>query len=241
MLVKQNGIANRRFFRYNRHMQRIRAAIFDMDGLMFDTERLFARACWEYVEPKTGVAFPEEGVLRLLGCNDRDFTRLFPELFGTAITPETCKALVTEWMTREILAHGVPVKPGLYALLDALRSDGIRMALATGTSRAIALRYLDMTHTRAYFDAMAFGDQVARGKPDPEIFLTACDMLHSTPHETAVFEDSYNGLLAAQRGGFFTVCVPDLTDPTQKLPVPPDAKLKTLSDAIPLIRGLNGN
>ena len=214
----------------------IRPAIFDMDGLMFDTERLFLRALDEYVGPVTGVAFPTENVLQLLGCNHADFNRLFPILFGTAITPQHCTELVTEWMKREIETNGVPVKPGLYALLDALKAAGVRMALATGTSRPIATIYLEMTGTLPYFDTLVCGDQVRRGKPDPEIFETAFRQLGGgDPATCVVFEDSRNGLLAAHSGGFRTVCVPDLIDPTPDLPFTPDATLPFLDAAIPLI------
>lgn len=214
----------------------IRCVIFDMDGLMFDTERLYVRALEEYVAPVTCVAFPRENVLRTLGMNHADFERSFPALFGTAITSERCTALVTEWMTREMLANGVPVKPGLYTLLDALKAQGIGIALATGTSRHIALEYLRRTNTLSYFDAFAFGDQVVHGKPDPEIFLLACRRLGGDPKTTAVFEDSVNGLQAARAGGFFTVCVPDLIDPVPQLDFKPDAVLRTLDEAIPLFR-----
>lgn len=213
----------------------IRNVIFDMDGLMFDTELLYVRALEEYVGPKTGVAFPRENILRTLGCNHADFLRLFPELFGTAISPEECTALVTEWMTEEILENGVPTKPGLYTLLDALKANGIRIALATGTSRPIALEYLRRTDTLRYFDAFAFGDQVTHGKPNPEIFLLACDSLGAKPETTAVFEDSINGLRAAHAGGFFSICVPDLVDPLPYLDFTPDAVLHTLDEAIPLL------
>ena len=213
----------------------IRSVIFDMDGLMFDTERLYVRALEEYVGPVTGVAFPRENVLKTLGMNHADFERSYPDLFGTALPFNACYAMITDWMTKEMEAHGVPVKPGLYALLAALKADGIKIALATGTSRHIALEYLRRTDTLRYFDAFAFGDQVAHGKPDPEIFLLAANALSAKPKDTAVFEDSVNGLRAARAGGFFSICVPDLVDPLPYLDFMPDAVLHALDEAIPLL------
>lgn len=213
----------------------IRAAIFDMDGLMFDTENLYVRALEEYVSPSTGIPFPRESILKTLGCNHADFERIFPELFGTAISFSDCYAMIYDWMSKEIQTHGVPVKPGLYTLLNALKRNGFRIALATGTSRPIAMQYLEMTDTQPYFDAFVFGDQVTHGKPNPEIFLRAADALSSLPSSTAVFEDSINGLRAAHAGGFFSICVPDLVDPVPRLDFTPDAVLHTLDEAIPLL------
>ena len=218
----------------------IRNVIFDMDGLMFDTERLYVRALEEYVGPVTGVAFPRESILRTLGSNHADFMRMYPDLFGTALPFDTCYLMITDWMTQEMETHGVPVKPGLMALLSALKADGIGIALATGTSRPIALEYLRRTDTLKYFDAFAFGDQVAHGKPDPEIFLLAADALGAKPKDTAVFEDSVNGLRAARAGGFFSICVPDLVDPLPCLDFMPDAVLHTLDEAIPLFCNRHG-
>ena len=213
----------------------IRNVIFDMDGLMFDTEQLYVRALEEYVGPVTGVSFPRENILKTLGSNHADFERMFPELFGTEISFSDCYAMISDWMTQEMETHGVPVKPGLYALLTALKANGIKIALATGTSRHIALDYLERTDTRKYFDAFAFGDQVTHGKPDPEIFLLAARQLCAAPQDTAVFEDSINGLRAARAGGFFSICVPDLVDPLPYLDFTPDAVFRTLDEAIPLL------
>ena len=217
----------------------IESVIFDMDGLMFDTERLYVRSLEEYVGPKTGIAFPRESILRTLGSNHADFERMFPTLFGTEISFSDCYAMIESWMKHEMETNGVPVKPGLYTLLDALKASGVSIALATGTSRHIALEYLRRTDTLGYFDAFAFGDQVVHGKPDPEIFLLACSNLGGTPAATAVFEDSVNGLRAAHAGGFFSICVPDLIDPLPRLDFTPDAVLHTLDEAIPLICAIN--
>ena len=215
----------------------ISCVIFYMDGLMFDTERLYVRALEEYVGPKTGVAFPRENILKTLGMNHADFERSFPALFGTEISFADCYAMIAHWMRTEMEANGVPVKPGLYALLDALKASGIRIALATGTSRPIATVYLEMTDTLRYFDALVCGDQVTHGKPDPQIFLLACEALSGRPEATAVFEDSVNGLKAAHAGGFFSICVPDLIDPLPRLEFTPDAVFRTLDEAIPLLCG----
>ena len=215
----------------------ISCVIFDMDGLMFDTERLYVRALEEYVGPKTGVAFPRENILKTLGMNHADFERSFPTLFGTEISFADCYAMIAHWMRSEMEANGVPVKPGLYALLDALKASGTRIALATGTSRPIATVYLEMTDTLRYFDALVCGDQVTHGKPDPQIFLLACEALSGSPETTAVFEDSVNGLKAAHAGGFFSICVPDLIDPLPRLDFTPDAVFRTLDKAIPLLCG----
>ena len=219
----------------------IQNVIFDMDGLMFDTERLYVRSLEEFVGPKTGIAFPREKILQTLGCNHADFERMFPTLFGTAISFEECYAMIADWMKNEMETNGVPVKPGLYALLDALKAEGIRIALATGTSRPIATEYLKRTGTISYFDALVCGDQVTHGKPNPEIFLLAANALNATPETTAVFEDSVNGLKAAHAGGFFSICVPDLIDPVPRLDFTPDAVFRSLDEAIPLLCGKSGN
>lgn len=212
----------------------IRSVIFDMDGLMFDTERLYVRSLEEYVGPKTGIAFPRERILKTLGCNHADFERLFPTLFGTAISFRACYEMIETWMKNEMETNGVPVKPGLYDLLEALKARDIRMALATGTSRPIAMEYLKRTNTLSYFDALVCGDQVTHGKPDPEIFLLACKAIDGKPETTAVFEDSVNGLTAAHNGGFFSICVPDLIDPLPRLNFTPNAVFRSLDEAIPL-------
>ena len=190
-------------------------AIFDMDGLMFDTEMLYVESFIQYVSVVTGVDFPREDLLRFLGTNDKFTRENWPMYFGTKYSCEECMAISREWKERWIQEHGFPVKKGLKELLEALKSRGVRMAVASGTRTEKVEKYTKMTGVYPYFDALIGGDRIRKCKPDPDTFLTAAEALGcGDPAEAVVFEDSLNGMLAAHAGGFQSVIVPDLLDPT---------------------------
>ena len=175
-------------------------AIFDMDGLMFDTERLFVESFLRCVAPRTGMDFPADKLKQMLGMNWADTMRVFPTLFGTKYSCEACYAISREWVNDYIGKNGVPVKPGLLELLDYLRAHEFRIALATGSDREKAVRYTRSVGIFDRFDVILGGDMVVRGKPDPEIFQKTAQALGcSDPAACVVFEDSRNGMLAAER------------------------------------------
>ena len=175
--------------------QQIRAVLFDMDGLMFDTERL-GDEVWRAVAGKYGVTMTPEDVSLLRGRNYESGRRAFLERFGAGFPYDDMSAEV--WREVEArLEHSVPLRPGLFELLDALR------ARTAGV--------------RSYFSAVIGGDQVTHSKPEPEIFLKAAAALDTPPGLCMVLEDSYNGVRAGAAAGCFTVMVPDMDPPTPEM------------------------
>jgi len=211
-------------------------AIFDMDGLMFDTERLFVESFVKAVTPATGMDFPVEDLKKLLGCNKKTTEELFPVLFGTKYSCTHCYEIGDAWVADYIEKNGMPIKPGLEELLKWLKANGYKCAMATATNRDKAWGYVQSVGLDGYFDTIVGGDMVTRGKPDPQTFQLAAEALGSTDSsECVVFEDSRNGLLAGHNAQMAVIVVPDLLDPTEDYPGLCYAKVKTLSDAIAIL------
>lgn len=190
--------------------------VFDVDGVLFDTERLTQRT-WTEVSARMGWPQVGEHYLDFVGQNRTDIRLKMDRLFGPEFPREeflsTCSQTSQQRMERE----GVPVKPGVPELLDFLQGRGLPVALATSTSRARTLRRMELTGLGPYFSAMTTGDQVLHSKPDPEIYRMACQSLGTRPEHTLAVEDSRNGILSAHAAGMKTVMVPDLIPPTPEL------------------------
>ena len=218
----------------------IKGAIFDMDGLMFDTERLFVESFEKAVGPALGMDFPREDLKKLLGCNKKATQELFPKLFGTKYTCDECYAIGDAWVEKYIAENGVPLKAGIEELLIWLKANDFKCVVATATNRNKAWGYIESVGLDKYFDTIVGGDMVTKGKPDPQTFQMDAEKLGSTdPGQCVVFEDSRNGLLAAHNANMAAIIVPDLLDPTEDHPGLCYAKVKTLSDAIPILEEAN--
>lgn len=200
----------------------IRGVIFDMDGTLLDTEQIYARA-WRAAGAELHFARVEEAIHACTGRNMNDTRRCFGETF-----PEISYERFMEARERHyraiILAEGVPLKPGARELLECFRKKGMRLALGTSTRRERAVYNLETTGLGRYLDAVVTGDMVARGKPDPETFLTAARLLGLEPSVCAGVEDSRNGVRAIRNAGMLTVMVPDA--------IPPDEETRRLADAV---------
>ena len=150
------------------------AAIFDMDGLMFDTEELFLRAFEGDIGKAVGYRFTREGMKQLIGLNRPAAIEKFPQLFpGCPESGEACLQRYRAWMDDYIRENGVPVKPGLRKLLAWLKQAHILCAVATSTFTNVAIGYLKNAGVLNCFAAIVGGDQVTKSKPDPEIFQLA--------------------------------------------------------------------
>lgn len=212
----------------------IEAVLFDMDGLMFDTERMYQKA-WLQAGRQMGVPMEPEIVDRLRGRNREGCGRVCREAFGEGFDFDAmrtaCRALMARWIEED----GLPVKPGLYELLAELERRGIPAVLATSTTRDSAWGHLQRAKVDRYFLGAVCGDEVSHSKPDPEVFLKAAALAGRDPARCMVLEDSPAGVRAGAAAGCFTVMVPDLTAPDEELKKLADEILPGLRDVIPLL------
>ena len=194
--------------------RRNRAVIFDMDGLMLDTERLALHA-WQKAAAEYGYVFEEETYLLTVGLNAADSEALLARTVGSSFLLQKITALQRTLYAEEIATRGIPPKPGLFELLAALEAWGIPKAVATSTARVMALEILTQTNLVTRFPVIVGGDEVARGKPAPDILLEAAGRLDVTHERCIVLEDSEAGILAARAAGMPSILIPDVRPPSQ--------------------------
>ncbi|NOH80381.1 HAD family phosphatase [Vibrio sp. RE86] len=190
------------------------AAIFDMDGLLLDTERVcmrvFKQACKTVNQP-----FHEEIYLSIIGRNAAGIEKIFRAAYG-----EHHDDIHAEWSKnyKAIVNHqAIPVKEGVIELLTWLKENQIPTAVATSTHKEVAQRKLELAGLSQYFDGITCGCEVSAGKPDPEIYLLAASRLGVEPTQCLAFEDSNNGVLSAVGAQMVTFQIPDLVEPSEEV------------------------
>ncbi len=203
------------------------AVIFDMDGVIFDTE-VVSRRGWCKVAQKYGLEDMENEFLNIIGTNSRYSKQYLLKRYGQ-FDVDTFMADCRVEFKRDLKENGIPVKPGVRQLLAYLKENGYKVALASSTESEIVIGELKASEIYQYFDFVIGGDMVSHSKPDPEIFLKACARLGATPDRALVIEDSYNGIRAASSGGFYAVMVPDVLPPTEEMRQKADIILSSLS------------
>ena len=193
-------------------MNKLKGAIFDTDGLLIDTEKLYLRY-WKQSAADFGYDMRDEHVYAIRSLARKYSIPKLKGFFGEDFPTEEVRAHRTELINAHIAEHGIDLKNGLFELLDYLRDKGVRLAVATATPRERTLKYLEKIGAADRFDAVICGDMVTSGKPDPEIYLTAARELGLPPENCAAFEDSPNGLKAARAAGCQVIMIPDMTQP----------------------------
>jgi len=192
------------------------AAIFDMDGLMFDTEQLDLRM-WQEAAAAYGYELQKALILESVGRTREDTETLFMQAMGPDFDYHGVRNLRIQRKFELFRKEGVPVKNGLFKLLDTLDSLGMKKAVATSTERSQAERMLILANVFSRFDAVVCGDEIARGKPEPDIFLKAAEKIGTDPEQCIVLEDSFSGIRAAAAAGMDAVMIPDILQPTDEI------------------------
>ena len=191
------------------------AVIFDMDGLMLDSERIWG-TLWEPALAAFGRTVPEGLPAAACGTTGDATVAAIRKYCGDDIDAE---GVFHEFyrIAEERFAQGAPKKPGLDELLRYLQERGVPMAVASSSPVAIIGADLRAASVEGFFAHVVSGQHVARSKPAPDIFLEAARRLGVDPARTLVLEDSFAGVTAGAAGGFVTVLVPDLRQPTPEL------------------------
>ena len=212
----------------------IRGVIFDMDGLMFDTERVWT-ALWAPALERLGQPAPTEAFMAgARGLAGENMLRYLKANYP-AVDPQLLLDTVNG-LGKTALANGAPAKPGLYELLDYLEQAGIPRVVASSSSRETIDRYLRIAGIGRYFAGRVSGQDVQYSKPNPAIFLEAARVLGLPPRDCLVLEDSFNGVRAGHASGAVTVMVPDLAQPDGEIRKLYDACCKDLLEVRDLLR-----
>lgn len=205
----------------------VSAVIFDMDGLMLDTEPLY-KIAWLRASVECRSPISEDLYARLIGRSRIDAEKLLAEEFGNGFAVEEFRAACAR-CERAAFAENLPtMKSGLEELLDLLGSRGVPMAVATSTERSIAQLQLGGLDLLQRFSVVTTGDEVINGKPAPDLFLLAAERLGVEPSRCLVLEDSEAGVMAAHRAGMRVFCVPDIKEPSDEVLRLADGKFSSL-------------
>ena len=200
----------------NRLPDHITAYIFDLDGVIFDSEKALYHE-WKLIADKYGFELFEEPYRRCIGVNADRCKQIFLSCYGEDF-PYDAYSDERRRNFRAKYGHGrLPLKPGVTELLEQLKKKGYLTAIASSTRTQTVREEISDAGLISYFHEIIGGDMAERSKPAPDIFLRAAEKLAVLPENCCVIEDSYNGILAAWAAGMFPVMVPDMLPPNDEM------------------------
>lgn len=194
----------------NLNINKIKAIIFDMDGVIFDTEMVYLKV-WSKVFEKYGYKMTKEIYISVLGTGRENVKKVFVNNYGSNLPIDDMYKEKDENLAKEI-EKGVALKAGAYEILKYLKENDFKIALATSAISKRAFKQLKQANIYKFFDAVVCRDEVEKTKPNPDIFLKAADKLNVNKSECIVIEDSSAGIKAAFNAGMIPIHVIDLKD-----------------------------
>ena len=192
-----------------------KAVLFDMDGLIIDTEKHYQKA-WIQAANEMGFKMTANEQLYLRSCSKKYAEPLMQKFFGTNFDYDKVRNRRKEIMEEELKKFGIEKKPYVDEILDYLKETGAKRALVTATHKKRADEYLKEIKLEDKFDKVICADMVKNGKPDPDIYLFACEKINEKPANCIALEDSPNGVRSANSAGVDVIMVPDLSEPDEE-------------------------
>jgi HAD superfamily hydrolase (TIGR01509 family) len=211
-----------------------RAVIFDMDGLLLDTERPI-KDLWITAARSRGWEISQEAVLRTTGVDEGSTRRIMTEEYGPDFPYDDIRGELSRLIREKAEKEGIPWRPGLAVILDRLEKLAVPFGVATSTKRTTALWKLEKAGLEGRFPALVCGDEVERGKPAPDIFLRAAALLKTAPEDCLGLEDSPAGLRALAAAGIPSIFIKDMIEPPAEVLSTVWRRCKDLAEAASLI------
>ena len=212
-----------------------KAVVFDMDGVIFDSEACVIES-WKVVAKRHGIENVETVLPHCLGRNYNTTKQIFLDYYGEDFPYDEYKKECSKVYHDTYDGGRLPMKAGIRELLQFLKEQNYKVGLASSTRKTTIVQQLEDAKLLTYFDDLVSGDMVTNSKPEPDIYLMACERLGVNPREAMAIEDSFNGIRSAYRAGMYPVMIPDLMQPDEEMQNISGVILNSLCDVLEWMR-----
>ncbi len=220
----------------SKNNQTINAVIFDMDGTMIDTEKIKENG-WKYAGDCQNIVIDDKIISEMRGTNKEYCKEVLCKKFKT-INFKKLYNDRNEFIERNINTNGIKMKKGLIEILQFLKNNNYKIAVASSSEEETIRSYLTKIKILDFFDVIVAGDMIENGKPNPEIYLKAVEKLNVPKEQCIGIEDSNSGILSVYRAGLKAIMIPDLEEPTEEVKNILCAKLNSLVEVIKILQNM---
>ena len=213
----------------------LEAVIFDMDGVLFDTEQICLDA-WQTVAIKHNLGDITSACINCIGVNREKGKEIFKSTVSKDFPYDKMRDEVSVLCHETIDKNGIPLKPGVKEILSFIKSKGLNIGLSSSTRRKTVISHLERAGIVDFFDEITCGDEVRESKPSPEIYLSTCKKLGVKPENALTIEDSYNGVRSATSAGIKCIMVPDKLPATEEMQTLAHKVLNSLLEVVDYLK-----